>query len=77
MQLLILCAPVWFRSSRLSRIRPPPRLSQADVVAEDPAVLGLKRGVRPGVGPGARQGLDRGHQRLGDVAPAEFTEVGE
>ena len=56
MQLLILCAPVWFRSSRFSQICAPPSFSRpalrvidgrrpADVVLELVVELGDERGI--------------------------------
>ena len=85
MTLLSLWEPVWARSSRFSRTRTPSSLGQAAalgdrggpaaVVAEDRVELGPEGRVGPGV---AERGLELdagGHQRLGDVAPAEVAEA--
>ena len=84
--LLILCEPVWLRSSRLSSRRMPSSLAEvvalgedrraAGVVAQD--VVELARGT-----PGSAQAvaerrlqlLARRHKRLGDEPPAELAEA--
>ena len=60
MALLILCAPVWVRSSRFRKMR----------VRSDAFVLAACLAHRTEL-----ELLDRLDQRLGDVAPAELAEV--
>ena len=86
MVLLILCAPVWFRSSRLSRMRAPPtscaqprgvvdRARAADVVREVVLEFGdeVRVDARGVVGGG--EFVQRPDQRLGDEAPAVAAEM--
>ena len=84
--LLILCEPVWLRSSRLSRMRAPPACSAnfgtsvtglrpAGVVALQPVELGEERGVDPHGLVGLGQLVERGDQGLGDEPAAEDPEV--
>ena len=79
--LLILCEPVWLRSSRLSRIRAPPasenrrrvgeRRRAAGVVAQQPVrARSRNSGSARAVGVGRGQLVERGDQRLGDEPAA-------
>ena len=85
--LLILCEPVWLRSSRLRMMRAPPACSakrgtsvmidgRPGVAAVQLGELGLERGI--GLGGLVRGGelVDRGDERLGHEAPAELAEEG-
>ena len=80
--LLILCAPVWFRSSRLSQICAPPHCSRqplgkiqrrraADVVLQQVVQLGLKRRVLPGLVILRRQLIEGPRQRLRHIPAAK------
>ena len=86
MVLLILCAPVWFRSSRLSRMRAPPTSSRqalgvvdraraADVVREVVLEFGDEGRVDARRVVGGGQFLQRADQGLGHEAPAEAAEM--
>ena len=86
--LLILCAPVWARSSRLSQMRAPPtsareplgeveRRLAADVVAPQRGELGRERRVGERVGERGLELVERRHHRLGHEAPAEAAEAPE
>ena len=82
--LLILCAPVWFRSSRFSQMRAPRLLAQplgevegrrpADVVAAEPLEVGGEGRVGAGgLVPGGEL-VERAHHGLGDEPAAEVAE---
>src|SRR5262249_42784688 len=83
--LLILCEPVWLRSSRLSRSRIPswgPRLVHSVSRAGPPGVVGERGGeLGPEAGAGPRlpealvQLVAGGDQRLGDLHPAVVAEA--
>ena len=86
MVLLILCAPVWFRSSRLSRMRAPPtslaeplgvvdRARAADVVREVAFEFGDEGRIDACGVVGGGQFLQRPDQGLGDEAAAEAAEM--
>ena len=83
--LLILCEPVWLRSSRLSSSRSPScsaetvalgeRRWSAGVVAQQVVELGAEGGVGPGRAEGGLE-LEAGrHERLGDEPAAELAEA--
>ena len=83
--LRILCAPVWLRSSRLSRIRAPglrrepggvvEHARRAGVVAQQPVELGLERLVGQRVAVGRVELVERRDERLGHEPAAEPAEV--
>ena len=86
MQLLILCAPVWFKSSRFSQICAPPGLLRqplrvidgrraADVVRELVVELGDERRVVAVARVLLAQLVERAYQRLGDEHAAVRAEV--
>ena len=82
--LLILCEPVWLRSSRLSSSRRPSSRAEvvalgedrrpAGVVAQDVVELGAERRVGPRLAERRLQLLARRHERLGHEPPAELAE---
>ena len=79
--LLILCAPVWARSSRLSQTSAPQRRESSPanvsgVGPSDPGAqlrveFGLERGIRQDVAYALLESVEGRHQRFGDIAPAE------
>ena len=84
--LLILCEPVWLRSSRLRMMRAPPACSAkrgtsvmmrraAGVGGVQVGELGLEGGVGLGDFVGGSELVDRGDERLGHEPPAELAEV--
>ena len=84
--LLILCEPVWLRSSRLSRIRAPPACSAsfsrvgerrraAGVVAVQAVELVEELAVAAGLVVGGGQLVERRDERLRDEPPAVAAEV--
>ena len=83
--LLILCEPVWFRSSRLSSTRHAELLRQAarlgegrgpaGVVAQQAVELGAERRVGPRLAERRLELGARRHQRLGDEPAAEVAEA--
>jgi hypothetical protein len=85
-QLLILCAPVWFSSSRLNQTCAPPRLfsqargeieraGAADIMFQQVVKFGLERRIDLGRLVLFFQVENQRHQRFGDVSPAKLAEM--
>ena len=83
--LLILCAPVCARSSRFSQTSAPQRrdssrayvsgVGRPTQVRSSHVELGLEAGIRQDVAHALLEPIERRHQRLGHVAPAERAEA--